>query len=370
MDLDRLIGRTRALLDLGRWTDAEDSARRLLAEEPTLGVAHCQLAHALLGQGRVEEAYDATRAAIREEPDDEWPYRLMSLVLLHEERYDEAVVAAERAAALAPHQPDVLYNLGFVHQSVPGVGPHLSRALEVVNTALRSAPHHAPFYTLAGITLEKMGDRRQSRRAIREAIRLDPLGVYPINNMAAVKARRGRLAEAATMWAAALASAPNDAVLLKNLDALFFRVLTRWMLILCLAAFVLRLLLLGPVGGPPFPWATRAVAGAVVLALDAWVAWHVLRRLPRASLVLARTLFTRTVWAGRIVIAAVALMTVSLLGMAFGPLAVAQQCERVWSVIHLPALMLATVTFVVERSLSGERRRRERLARLHSALQV
>jgi len=75
------IQRARALLEVGRWEQAQQELVGYLATAPQSVEGLCLLARCHQLAGRFHPMLDAAEQAIGAAPDNEWPHRLRSIAL-------------------------------------------------------------------------------------------------------------------------------------------------------------------------------------------------------------------------------------------------------------------------------------------------
>ena len=119
----------------------ERAARRAVAAMPELGAAHAAMAVALL----------------RSDP-------------------KEALAASERAVALSPNDPDVLWTYSFVLRA----GAHRQQdAVKAAERAVAVDPRNVTLRVALGTSLDAAGDMAGAMRQYREAMRIEPAFVRP-----------------------------------------------------------------------------------------------------------------------------------------------------------------------------------------------
>lgn len=217
------LGRAEQRLELGDNQGAVEALRRVLAQDPSLSVAHALLALALLGRKRLAAAEHEASMALAMEPESPLAHRVLGLALtgqrkMHRARQhlDQAVLLApedalshraqavfhavrndrkaergalERACELEPDDPDNLAALGrwFLHEG------SLEEAERLGRDALASTPEHPASLVLIGHVLLARGRTEDAREHALWALRNRPDDDQALRLLAAVKARQSYL---------------------------------------------------------------------------------------------------------------------------------------------------------------------------------
>jgi tetratricopeptide (TPR) repeat protein len=123
------------------------------------------------------------------------------------------------------------------------------------------------------------GQLDRAQECYLEALSIEPTHAYAQNNLAVIAAARGRMGRAARLLRTAVAGAPQDPLIHRNLDAVRTELGERLTLLLLVA-----LLLVASVDSMGAPWWTRPVVGLACLALAGAMVLLMRRRLPRGFL--------------------------------------------------------------------------------------
>lgn len=281
MTEDVQLARASALIEIGRWAEAERLLSQVLARQPGSAEVWCLLALSRGGAGRVQDALKAAREAVRCDPDDEWALRVLATQLRAAGHTAEAIEVAARAVAAAPDEwrAHITQAQALIDRPNPET---LSAARAAVDRALELAPEEASVHLVDGNVADASGDYRRSRRAWRKALELDPADHAAVHNNALDELQRGRPLAAIRGFADAAALAPEDRDHPEYaglaVDAVLWRLARRYVLIAVATGVVLlhptvygwrHLLcaaaLLGMVGVTAFtlwrlpPWARLAI---------------------------------------------------------------------------------------------------------------
>ena len=277
-----LAARVDLLIEHVRWSEAEQAARRLVAQEPGSASAHRRLAHALCGLGRYDDAVEPATQACRLAPDDPWSLMRLSLVRMRLHDPAAAVDAAERAVQIAPLEWWAHETLAVAHMArtdgsdVTSASDPVS-ALMAADEAVRIDPSRVEGHVTRGRALNALGRRREAERAYLTAGGLSPTSSAPLNNIGWIHLKRRPL-HAARYFTAAISRDPQSEIYRLNLTGVIVMWIFRMVcILLCggVALAAVRWVLPTPLRAAILVGlATTCVVGSAVLY----------RRLPRRSL--------------------------------------------------------------------------------------
>ena len=133
------------------------------------------------------------RAALRRRPDDHWLWTRLAMVIYEQRQYSRALVAAQRAFALQPHCPLVLWDLAGPLQALGRHSEALALYRRIVRTPLERLAHGrcgegfvrarglvADSYYRISISLDDVGRRKQALAAFNRHISLRGPGCLSI----------------------------------------------------------------------------------------------------------------------------------------------------------------------------------------------
>lgn len=201
---DRALDRARHYRSVQRFELAEKEVAQALALRPADANVHCELGLTRIAAGRWAEASEPLIQAVSLAPEWAQPVGLLAAVRLREGRYpeseklhlealrldpewpfafesygdlmrvtghlDKARKLYERCLALDPERAQAASMLALVHSEQERKIPALHRASE----GLALAPEDSFSHVSRGAALLDHGHPFQARRALREALRLDP----------------------------------------------------------------------------------------------------------------------------------------------------------------------------------------------------
>jgi Flp pilus assembly protein TadD len=162
--------RAEAFLQLGRWHDAAESARRGLADEPTDITLLDLLALAEAKRGDLPAAERAIRNALELLPDHPLLLVHYGHFLLQGGEVDSAAAVLREAARIAPDDPSVA-GLAVAYAYVSGRDRDLEAASR---NLLRVDPQNEFGHRLLGVSLARRGNVGRAAEHLAEAVRQDP----------------------------------------------------------------------------------------------------------------------------------------------------------------------------------------------------
>ncbi|AXG55066.1 hypothetical protein SLCG_3911 [Streptomyces lincolnensis] len=250
------VERARALYELGRYDEAKALLGQRLAEDPDdirawIDLARCHLS----GEGEADRALEATERALALDAEH------VDALIMHARalqavggRFLETEDVLREAIRLDPEfwygyalLANWLFRIRALRYGKEHGGAVTREAMdaflresgELAQEAIRLAPEEVFPYEVAWGIADLAGNRTVADRLDEAILRLDP------QHKAALERRTGKAAaapgvkatEAATLYADALASAPDSAPMRQGLDQASYRLLRgiRWLALLCVA---------------------------------------------------------------------------------------------------------------------------------------
>lgn len=270
--------RVRALLDLDRYAEARTLVGSLLAEDPDDPDLHGLHAQALIGLGDFAGALAAGNRVVGLSPHEEWGHRICALVLHRLGQHAEATEAAAAAVRLAPNHWQT--HLAYAQTAIDarGMGKHARAAAE---RAVQLGPNEAASHFALGLVAQRLSDDATARAAYARTLALDPGHAMAVHHLTVLDGGLS-LKKSAAGFGSALRLAPQESVLLGNVDWLAARFVRRLYLASLLALLVGLAASLGAGdidGGGRVTPVTIAVA-VVLLAGSAAYTWSLARSIP------------------------------------------------------------------------------------------
>lgn len=331
------VERADLLIDLKRYEDARELLGRRLAEDPEDVRAWVKLARSHLGDEKDgSEALEATERALALDSEDIGALVMHAHALRAAGRFLETEGVLREVIRLAPEHwygyallADWLWRIRGIRSGRANGGQvrredqdaALREAGELAQEAIRLGPEEVFAYEVAWLIADMAGNRTVADQLDEAVLRLDPQHERALarRTKKAATAPGVGAAQAATLYADALAAAPDSAPMRSGLDDASYRLLRgiRWLALLCVALAGVGIDLFATEGETqrdlPLPLGQRLwdlVPMAVVWALGALLRYRRLRAGVRVNL---RSLLRRRTWPRVVLVQAAWAMVCSLL---------------------------------------------------------
>lgn len=224
----------------GKYRQAENACRQIIAHKPTISDAHNILGVSLNAQGKVDEGIAAIREAIRISPRIASYYANLGEVQRLAKQLDDAQVTLEKAVKLDASNAQAANNLGIVYyeqkefdkaiemyrraiglkHDFPEAHNNLGNslraagepeaAIDAYQTALAQREVYPEAYNNLGTLLREQGKPDQAQHALRKALQQKPDYVEAHNNLAALLYSEKQEVEALRQLTDVLRIAPNN----------------------------------------------------------------------------------------------------------------------------------------------------------------
>lgn len=158
------------LVDLGRFSEAEEAFRTALSTEPDSVAAVVGLARSLNGQGRFEEAEQLATQALSMNPASLNALLVLSSSKSSRQDYNGAYAVLQQAIQMAPGFPDLWIHEGALLHSMG----HPEAALGSLARARALDPTNPDGAVVTASALIALGRLDEAAAAVAEALRLDP----------------------------------------------------------------------------------------------------------------------------------------------------------------------------------------------------
>ena len=195
-----------ALLRLGRGEEAEKHLKKALALRPYSFEVNSSLAFLHVNQGRNREAIERLRAANDARPNNIRVLTLLGQQYLQGRYLEEAIETLLIAKRVKPDSPKVLYFLVDAHQQ----NEQFPKALEVAREIREMNPLDARAHLAVGRQMANLGQCRQARPSLEQAIRLNPALPAAWDTLGDCHAGEGRYQAALAAYERARQAAPGD----------------------------------------------------------------------------------------------------------------------------------------------------------------
>jgi tetratricopeptide (TPR) repeat protein len=314
------VERADLLIDLKRYEEARELLARRLAEDPDDVRAWVKLARSHLGDEKDgPKALEATERALALDSEDTGALVMHAHALRAAGRFLETEGVLREVIRLAPEHwygyallANWLWRIRAIRSGQANGGQvrredqdaALREAGELAQEAIRLGPEEVFAYEVAWLIADMAGNRTVADQLDEAILRLDPQHEQALarRTKKAATAPGVKAAQAATLYADALAAAPDSAPMRSGLDDASYRLLRgiRWLALLCLALAGVGIDLFATEGETqrelPLPLGQRLwdlVPMAVVWALGALLRYRRLRAGVRVNL---RSLVGRRTW--------------------------------------------------------------------------
>jgi protein O-mannosyl-transferase len=171
--------RTAILSQLGRFSDAEGSARRAIDLDPNDAASYANLSDALLQQQKIEQAVEAARRATDLDSTfaDGWYNYGVALAAYGDGK--GAIAAYGKVISLHPSDVLALNNLGTILGSTGKVEEARDLFIRLVGLAPKSVQAHMNL----ALAYLRLGDRESAAGEREEVRKLDPMAVKQLDEM-------------------------------------------------------------------------------------------------------------------------------------------------------------------------------------------
>lgn len=191
-DIAQWLQHARALQRAGKWNEAADVYRRILAVDPrnadalhSFGVLHAQ-------RSDYETAVALIGRAVAVAPDNATAHYNHGKALRDAGRGEDALASYDRALALMPGNVDAWANRGTILQELG----RPREAVESFDRALAIDPSHIPSLHNRANAINDLGLRQQAIAGYDQVLRLDPNNTFALNGRAGVLRDLSRFGEA------------------------------------------------------------------------------------------------------------------------------------------------------------------------------
>jgi tetratricopeptide (TPR) repeat protein len=209
------LRRAEALLEVGRWQQAQPLLASAIATEPTSARAACLMAKShQLARDWHSMLAEAQRACGLD-PGNEWAHRQRSFALRELGRPWEAVEAAREAQRLSPDSWQGRLQLVDALLACKNIDAAMN-AWYVARDALAIAPDDPAVRATAGRVAMALGDDDAARTHFHAVLADHPDDAMARTCLAILDVRRGRGGAAARQFAAAAAADPTDPLHVHN----------------------------------------------------------------------------------------------------------------------------------------------------------
>jgi predicted O-linked N-acetylglucosamine transferase (SPINDLY family) len=215
---DELHRAANADLQRGDAKSALGKLKRAVELAPAQATLHATLARAHFALGAHTDALACARDALALDADHAGALVVLGMGLEASDP-DAALSALERAAKLAPHDPEPPFRIGNLQRR----RKNAAAAVTAYRVALAEGLRHPVLLNNLGLALDDLGERREAEACLRQALTLQPGMIEAQVNLADVLCKRLRFSEAAPLYRQAVAQQDRVAGLWLNFGLCLYR---------------------------------------------------------------------------------------------------------------------------------------------------
>ncbi|MEU8957869.1 tetratricopeptide repeat protein [Streptomyces sp. NPDC048518] len=315
------VEQAQALIELERHEQARELLARRLAEDPGDVRAWVKMGYCHLNAQDPAQAATAADEALKLDPEDYGALLLRADALVRDNGWLNVQPVLREAIRVAPHEPhayamlaDAVWRESLVRFAKETGARELSTrdmdrisrdAADLAMEALRLGPEHLYAHEIAHRIASTAGNGTVADQLDEAILRIDPGHSEALARQTAKAARAPGVgaAQAAELYADALATEPASDTMRRQLDHATYRLLrgTRWLAVLCvvLAGAMVNVFPSEDEPAPelPVPIGQRLWCLVLMAAVWAFGAWRRYRRLRTGVRLNVRSLLRRGRWA-------------------------------------------------------------------------
>ncbi|MEZ5892247.1 MAG: tetratricopeptide repeat protein [Parvularculaceae bacterium] len=201
-NLSRMLGV--ALMQQGRYQDAETELVHVVRMIPEFGEAHESLAEVQFSLGRLADAIKSLEKAVRINPKSETATFRLAEMLALAGRGPEADAAFERAFELNPSRRTLVEGMGAFRAK------NYEEARAKFRAVLRQDPDNVDALRLLGVVCIRQKNHSDAEALLSRAVALAPQFAFGWNNLGLAQSEQGKYAEAEKSFAQAIRLTPRD----------------------------------------------------------------------------------------------------------------------------------------------------------------
>ncbi|MFJ3205682.1 tetratricopeptide repeat protein [Streptomyces sp. NPDC086989] len=324
--LHPIVEQAQALIDFERYDQALALLGRHLAEDPGDIRAWVKIGYCHLNTKAPRQASEAADQALKLDPEDYGALMLRARAMVDDGGWLNVEPVLRQAIRVAPEESypramlaDAVWRAAIVkHARTTGAGTmsHADmdrvsgEAADLAMEALRLGPEDLYAHEVAHRIASAAGNRTVSDQLDEAILRIDPNHDEAVARQTkkAAEAPGVNAAQAAELYAGALAGQPDSSWMQQQLDRATYRLLrgTRWLAVLCLVTPAAMINLFPsddhPAPALPIPIGQRLWSMVIMAAIWGFGAWRRYRKLRSGVQLNVRSVIRRGRWA-RVVLA-------------------------------------------------------------------
>ncbi|MCO6491122.1 MAG: tetratricopeptide repeat protein [Phaeodactylibacter sp.] len=194
------------LIERQRFDQAEEEARKHLAQQPDDARGIAMLAWCRIGKNHWREAEELSRQALEKNPGLKSALRALTVSLFYQNRYKKALETIETGLQLEPASAFYHWYRALVFKS----RKKTRKALSEIETGLEKEPRHPKLLQLRAELLWSAGNGQAARAAILDALRQQPNDSNNLCLQGWICLEKKEVEEAREHFGAALRSNPGN----------------------------------------------------------------------------------------------------------------------------------------------------------------
>jgi len=204
------------LMDRGRFSEAAESFRQALEQQPGFIAARINLGRAQMQMKRFDEAIATFETALEQDPSRPTIYNLLGNIYMEDGDLARAEAQFRKAVDMAPNDTNAHNSLGLLYERTG----RDEEAIAEYNRVVTIDPDYAEGYNNIGLIHRKRGEPDKAVEMFRQAVQADPDFPGSYNNMGLTYQDLGRTEDARAAFERGLGVDPDNAVILNNLGTL------------------------------------------------------------------------------------------------------------------------------------------------------
>ena len=232
-----------ALLEMGRASEALQSAQKALALDIQQSEPWFEGCRALLAMDRADEALQHAEEGLQRKPASSWGHRLRSTAFSMLSRHSEALEEADEALRLTPEEPLAMRRRARCLYSLD----RDEEALAQVNAAISTDPESHHGYSLRSAITLYLKRFDEAEVAARKGLELCPESVELLSRLGDILRKKGQPLDAMAVYRDAIRADPTDKRPKRGMKAAAELVRGRgftWVIVTCIAAGIVGAFLL------------------------------------------------------------------------------------------------------------------------------
>lgn len=203
----------KSLMWLGRFNDAEEYYKRIVANDAYSFKAHLSLGTIYSDLKRYDEAIEELSTALKLSPNSAVAYHALGRIYIKVGKYNEAIDVYTKYLSKYPGDYRAYYNIGMALYNLN----KNKEAIEAFERALEIQPNYFEAKYNIGVIFDEMSKTEEAIKVFREVIDAKPDFVDAYNNLGIILSTKERYLEALNVYIGGLKKNPNSYSLYYNM---------------------------------------------------------------------------------------------------------------------------------------------------------